>query len=122
MPKALVIEDNKLNLQLVSYLLRRQGFDVQEATSGQEALQWLEHNMADVILLDIQLPHMDGTKILQHLRTNDRTRHIIVIALTAYAMPGDREHFEQLGFNGYIAKPIDPHNFVSQVTRYLQTG
>ncbi len=111
----LIVEDNLMNRQLAGYLLRKAGIDTAEVESGEEALAWLESNPVDIILLDIQLPEMDGIEVLRRIRLNENWRDTTVIALTAYSMQGDRERFEAVGFDGYIAKPIDSKTFVQSI-------
>ncbi|MGB9591751.1 MAG: response regulator, partial [Candidatus Kryptoniota bacterium] len=101
----LVVEDNAINRQLAVYLLKKAGFDVYEADSGKQTFEFLSRQTPDVILLDIQLPEMDGIEILKRIRDKEETRRIKVIALTAYTMRGDREKFESAGFDGYLPKP-----------------
>jgi len=115
MREILVVDDNAINRQLAVYLLKKGGYNVHEAESGKEALDFLAKNSTDVILLDIQLPEMDGVEILKRIRQNVMTKDITVIALTAYTMRGDKEKFEAAGFDGYLPKPIEPKTFASQI-------
>ncbi len=111
----LVVDDNAINRQLAVYLLKRSGYNVYEAESGRQALEFLEGMAPDVILLDIQLPEMDGVEILKQIRANESTKDITIIALTAYTMRGDKEKFEAAGFDGYLPKPIEPKTFADQI-------
>jgi FOG: CheY-like receiver len=111
----LVVEDNAINRQLAVYLLKKAGFDVYEADSGKQTFEFLSMRTPDVILLDIQLPEMDGVEILKRIREKEGTKNIKVIALTAYTMRGDREKFESAGFDGYLPKPIEPQIFAKQI-------
>jgi len=121
MHKVLVVEDNKYNLQLVSYLLKRGGFEVYEMDSGVKAVDWLNTNLVDLVLLDIQMPDMDGVEILKRIKAKaNGLNGLKVVALTAYAMQGDRERFEKEGFDGYISKPLNCQEFASQVRNYLE--
>ena len=115
MHDVLVVDDNAINRQLAVYLLKKSGFSVYEAESGQQAFDFLENQTPDVILLDIQLPEMDGIEVLRRIRENSATKDITVIALTAYTMRGDKEKFEAAGFDGYLPKPIEPRTFASQI-------
>lgn len=117
--KVLVVEDNLMNRQLAGYLLRKAGIETAEVESGEEALAWLENQTIEIVLLDIQLPEMDGIEVLRRIRLNENWRDMTVIALTAYSMQGDKERFEAVGFDGYIAKPIDSKTFVQSI---LQTN
>jgi len=111
----LVVEDNAINRQLAVYLLKKAGFDVYEVDSGKQTFEFLSMRTPDVILLDIQLPEMDGVEILKRIREKEGTKNIKVIALTAYTMRGDREKFESAGFDGYLPKPIEPQIFAKQI-------
>ncbi len=115
MREILVVDDNAINRQLAVYLLKRGGYSVREADSGREALEILETHTPDIILLDIQLPEMDGVEILRRIREKSSTKHLKVVALTAHSMHGDRERFESAGFDGYLAKPIEPKTFAKQI-------
>ena len=111
----LVVDDNAINRQLAVYLLKKKGYNVFEADSGKQVFEFLEKQSPDIILLDIQLPEIDGIEILRRIRENILTKEIKVIALTAYTMRGDKERFEAAGFDGYLPKPIEPKTFANQV-------
>jgi len=111
----LVVDDNAINRQLAVYLLKKSGYNVFEADSGRQVFEFLTKQSADIILLDIQLPGIDGMEILKRIRQNVLTKDIAVIALTAYTMRGDKEKFEAAGFDGYLAKPIEPKSFANQI-------
>ena len=100
-----VVEDNADNRLLLQALLAER-FDLVEYDNGVDALAGLRASLPDLVLLDISLPGMDGNEILTRIRTDDRLRHLPVIALTAHAMSGDREKYLSAGFNDYITKPI----------------
>ncbi len=111
----LVVDDNAINRQLAVYLLKKSGCNVFEADSGKQVFEFLAGHLPDIILLDIQLPEMDGMEVLKRIRENESTREIKVIALTAYTMRSDKERFEAAGFDGYLPKPIEPKNFANQI-------
>jgi CheY-like chemotaxis protein len=111
----LVIEDDDNNLTLISRLLELEGFEVRSASTGEEGIKQAQAIPPSAILLDIGLPDMDGTEVLCHLRDFESGRRIPIIAVTSYAMSGDRERLLELGFDGYIEKPIDPINFSTLV-------
>ncbi|RJQ44054.1 MAG: response regulator [Gaiellales bacterium] len=117
--KILVVEDNEMNLELVSDLLEAKGFDVLQAQSGAEALLLAEAERPDLVLMDIQLPGMDGLEVTRRLKENPATNDIEVVALTAHAMLGDEERAREAGCSGYIAKPIDTRDFVLTVSRFI---
>lgn len=120
--KILVVEDNQMNLELVKDLLEASGYSVIPAKSGREALAVAIAEHPDLILMDIQLPEMDGLEATRLLKQNASTRDIKVIALTAHAMRGDEERAREAGCSGYIAKPINTREFVQTVAGYLDGG
>jgi CheY-like chemotaxis protein len=103
----LVVEDNDRNRRLMRILLKARGYEVIEATTGTEAMDYLEDHMPDLILMDIQLPSTDGLALTKEIKSSERTKDIPVIAVTAYAMKGDKERMLEAGCDGYISKPID---------------
>lgn len=115
-----VVEDNPDNRLLINALLE-DVYSVKEYENGIDALKDFEHNVPELILLDISLPEMDGTEVLRNLKASDKLKQIPVIALTAHAMAGDREHFLSKGFDEYIMKPIvDENELLSVIARLLQ--
>ncbi len=104
-PKLAVIEDNLDNRLLVEAILE-DDYDISEYGTGLEAVEGLPDNIPDLVLLDISLPGMDGTEVLQWIRSQSELRDVPVIALTAHAMSGDRERYIEMGFNDYVTKPI----------------
>jgi len=114
----LIIEDNEKNLKLARDLLQYHGFRTLEAADAESGLRLASHNPVDVVLMDIELPGMDGVTALGHLRADPSTAGVRVVAVTASVMPADRERFAQAGFDGYIEKPIDVKSFPGQVLAY----
>lgn len=119
MKKVLVIEDNEQNIYLVTFILEKQGYQVLQARTGIEGLELAQKNTPELILLDIQLPGMDGYAVARELRKSPTLIKTPIIAVTSYAMPGDRESAIDAGCSGYIEKPIDPETFMSQVESFL---
>jgi CheY-like chemotaxis protein len=115
----LLVEDNEDNRIVYATILRHHGYRVLEAFDGAEALAKVEAERPDLILLDISLPHIDGWEVSRRLRSNAPTRDIRIVALTAHAMPGDRERARLEGFDGYLAKPCEPRAVLSEVKRLL---
>jgi two-component system cell cycle response regulator DivK len=115
----LVIEDNEQNLYLVSFILKNNGYQVLQARNGMEGVTLAGQHGPDLILLDIQLPIMDGYSVARELRKNEKLSTVPIVAVTSFAMPGDREHALEAGCTGYIEKPIDPETFMSQVEMHL---
>jgi two-component system, cell cycle response regulator DivK len=111
----LIVEDNPRNLKLARDLLQIHGFRTLEATTGADALTIAESELPRLVLLDIQLPDLDGASVLAELRRRPRTARIPVVALTAFAMHGDRERFLEAGFDGYISKPVAVKTFAAEV-------
>lgn len=118
--KVLIVEDNDQNMELFRDLLTSNGYTVIEASDGEMALSKMRSETPDLILMDIQLPKVDGIQAAGRLRANASTRNIIIIAITAHAMKGDREGFLQAGFNDYIAKPINIKSFLQTIESHLQ--
>ncbi len=115
----LVIEDNEQNRYLMKFLLEKNGFRVEEAASAMEGIEKALSPKYLAILLDIQLPDMDGYAVASKLRTVEELREIPIIAVTSYAMAGDKEKALDAGCTGYIEKPINPDSFVEEIKRYL---
>ncbi len=118
MSRILIVDDNAQNLYIARFLLEHAGFEVAEAYSGMACLDLCEHQAFDLILMDIQMPGMDGLQTMQALR--DRGVNTPVVALTAKAMAGDREAILSAGAQGYIAKPFEPAEFAAQVAGYIK--
>ena len=112
----LLVEDNAVNRRLAEFLLRSQGYRVREATTAQEAFDLLRSERPDLILMDVQLPTMDGLEATKKLKENPATRDIPVIAVTSYAMKGDRERALAAGCVDYLTKPLDKTGFLQLVS------
>lgn len=117
--RILLIEDNDANRYLVTFLLEQRGHQVLHARHGAEGIEMAARERPALILLDIQLPGMDGYAVARELRSNPDLGNVPVIAVTSYAMVGDRERALASGCTGYIEKPIDPDRFVQDVEAYL---
>jgi two-component system, cell cycle response regulator DivK len=115
----LVIEDNPVNMRLVRLILRTQGYTVCEAATGQEALNLLETEMPGLILLDMQLPGMDGFTLAARLKGDPRTDAIPLVAVTALAMKGDAERVRAAGCDAYLPKPIDAQELIEVIEKCL---
>jgi two-component system cell cycle response regulator DivK len=115
----LIVEDNEKNLKLARDVLRFHGFRTVEAVDGESAVTMSAQHLPALILMDIQLPGIDGIVAMQRIRADERTKHIPTVALTASVMTGDRERFDKAGFDGFIAKPIEVKTFPDQVRAYL---
>lgn len=117
--KILVIEDNEQNLYLTTFILQKHGYEVVQARDGREGIQLADQARPDLILLDIQLPGMDGYAVAGELRGNPELDGVPIVAVTSYAMVGDREQILAAGCTGYIEKPINPDTFMAKIEGYL---
>jgi len=115
----LIVEDNKLNMKLFNDLLQAHGYSTLQSLDGTEAVALTEEHRPDLILMDIQLPHISGLEITKMIKEKDNLKHIPVIAVTAYAMKGDEDKFIKGGCDGYIAKPISVPKFLETVADFL---
>jgi len=120
--RLLIIEDNPNNRYLVTFLLTKGGHEVFEAETGSSGLDMAIKIKPDLILLDIQLPEMDGYTVMRHLKQHPQLKSIPIVAVTSYAMPGDRQKCLDAGAEGYIEKPIDPSSFVFEVEQFLEAS
>jgi two-component system cell cycle response regulator DivK len=116
--RILVVEDNAMNMKLFRDVLVATGFRALEATTGGEAVELAVEHAPDLVLMDIQLPDLDGVDVLRRLRTDDRTAAIPVLAVTAQAMHGDRERFLAAGFDGYVSKPVNIGELIGTVRQH----
>lgn len=120
--RILVVEDNSLNLKLVRDVLEHAGYEVVEARSGEEGVRLAAERPPDLVLMDLQLPGIDGTEALHRLRRNPPSRDIPVVAVTAFAMKEDRERAVLAGFDGYVQKPISVRSLPGQVEAFIADG
>ncbi len=117
--KVLLVEDNEVNRRLAGFLLRSHGYEVREATSAAAAFEMVEKERPDLIVMDIQLPGMDGLEITRKLKEQPATADIPVVAVTSFAMKGDREKAFAAGCAGYVTKPIDKNTFIQEVAAHV---
>ncbi len=117
--KILIIEDNEQNMYLLTFILKKHGYEVIQAHDGQSGIDLALRELPDLILLDIQLPVMDGYKVAAELIKSHDIQKIPIIAVTSYAMVGDKEKALAAGCTGYITKPINPDTFISYVEGFL---
>ena len=120
--KILIIEDSPTNMKLVSFLMVQSGHDVLEAVNADSGITLAREKQPDLILLDIQLPGMDGLTAARLLKNDPLTRHVPIIAMTAFAMSGDEERFLAAGCDGYIAKPLRYKKLLKTVDFFLKTS
>ena len=119
MTKVLVAEDNPINRELLRELLENRGYAVVEACDGQEALRMVDETKPDILLLDIGMPVLDGYAVARRIRENPALAPLPILAITAYAMQGDREKILHSGFDGYLSKPVNAHALADELDRLL---
>lgn len=121
MARVLIVDDNPTNLKLVAYLVRANGYDVDTAGDAETALAAIAANQPDVILMDLQLPGIDGLELTRRLKADPATKSVAIIAVTAYAMKGDQEKALEAGCDDYVAKPIDTRALPELIARYVKS-
>lgn len=119
--KIFIADDNEKNRKLMQVILQKSGYRITEAEKGEDTVCLAKNIIPDLILMDIQMPVMDGIEAIKILKSDTETKDIPVIALTSYAMEGDRERFMREGFNGYISKPINVKSFLGTVEKYIKS-
>ena len=117
--RILVADDNTANLDLMLYLLRAFGYEAEGVSNGQAAYEAARSGTFALVLADILMPELDGYELARRLKAEPAFAAIPLVAVTALAMPGDRERIDEAGFDGYVAKPIDPASFIGEIERYL---
>ncbi len=117
--KILVIEDNELNMKLVRTLLKLGQHQIIEAVDAESGIQLAKEHNPDMVLMDVQLPGMDGLEATQILKSDPSTNSIPIVALTSYAMTGDKKKALEAGCDGYITKPIDTRTFLEEISRFF---
>ncbi len=120
MKKILVIEDNQANLELLHEILTAEGYHVLQSQNAEDGIEAARREAPDLILMDIQLPRMSGVEALRVLKADEKTSKIKVVAITAFAMKGDRERFLREGFDGYIAKPFRYKEIIGTIKAFSQ--
>jgi two-component system cell cycle response regulator DivK len=117
--RILLVEDNVDNQAIYRLILEHSGFAVLEADNGEDGIRMARENHPDLILMDISIPKIDGWEATRILKADERTKHIPIIALTAHALVTDRAKAEEVGCDGYLAKPVEPKHVVEEVHRHL---
>lgn len=118
-PRVLVVDDNALNVELVRYVLAHSGFTVDSACDASEALLRIDSFQPALILMDIQMPGMDGIELTRHLKASPKHQHIVIVAFTAFAMRGDEAKMRAAGCDGYLSKPINVSTFAASIRSLL---
>lgn len=119
--RILVVEDNELNMKLLNDVLEAHGYEVMSTGRGGEAVEWARQYLPDLVLMDLQLPDLSGLEATRQLKGNPETRHIPVIAVTAFAMAGDEKRALEHGCNAYVAKPIILKDFLNLIAGFIGT-
>ena len=119
MAVVLIVEDNEMNMKLVRDVLQFKGYETLEATCGREGVRMCVEHLPDLVLMDIQLPDIDGLTAFKEIRANPRTQNIPVLVVTASVMPHDQQRIAASGFDAFISKPINVKNFVQTVGRFV---
>jgi len=117
--RILIVDDNATNLKLVAYLMKANGYTVDTALDAESAILAIRNHHPDVILMDIQLPGIDGLELTRRLKADPATRDIVIVAVTAYAMKGDQAKALAAGCDDYITKPIDTRTLPETIARHL---
>lgn len=120
MKKILLVEDNESNIYLISYMLKTKGYLVTKARTGEKGVELAMKEKPALILMDIQLPGIDGLETVQRIRATEGNDKVPIIAITSYAMTGDKQKALQAGCTGYIEKPINPETFMDEIEKYLK--
>jgi CheY-like chemotaxis protein len=120
MKKILVVEDNEINMYLCSRILKSSGYEVIEARTGEEGVELTIKEKPDLIIMDIQLPGIDGLQTTKRIRESKEDSKVPIIALTSYAMAGDKKKALKAGCTGYIEKPINPETFMDEIKKFLE--
>jgi len=119
MKKILVVEDNEDNFYLIRFILENNGFEVIEARNGNSGVELAIKEKPDLIIMDIQLPDINGLEVTKKIRSSKVDRSLPIVAITSYAMTGDKENALAAGCNGYIEKPIDPENILAEINKFF---
>jgi len=119
MKRILVVEDNETNMYLIRFILRKSGHQVIEAGTGEEGVELALKEKPDLVIMDLQLPGIDGLEATRRIRNSEANEEIPIIALTSHAMAGDKEKALKAGCTGYIEKPINPETFMAEIEKYL---
>jgi CheY-like chemotaxis protein len=122
MKRILVVEDNEQNMYLFRYILNNSGYEVIESRTGEEGVELAKNEKPDLVIMDIQLPDIDGLEATKRIKKFEGNEDLPIIAVTSYAMVGDREKILSAGCAGYIEKPIKPDTFILEIEKYLSKG
>jgi two-component system cell cycle response regulator DivK len=119
MKNILLVEDNDTNLYLIKFMLEKSGFEVNTARDGMTGVKLATDSKSHLVIMDIQLPDIDGLEATKRIRRHKSGKDIPIVALTSHAMPGDREKAMEAGCTGYLEKPINPETFIKELEEFL---
>lgn len=119
MKRILIVEDNEHNMYLISFILEKNGYETIKAVNGEEGFQLAIKEKPDIVIMDIQLPDINGLEVTKRIRASKVDGKIPIIAITSFAMSGDREKALEAGCTGYIEKPINPDTIMAEIKKYL---
>ena len=120
MKKILVVEDNEKNMYLMNFILTKKGYEVIKAETGEKGVELALKEKPDLVIMDVQLPGIDGLEATKRIRESDADGKIPIVAITSYAMAGDKEKVLKAGCSGYIEKPINTDTFMSEIEKFLK--
>jgi len=118
--RILIVEDNDKNMYLMSFILSKKGYEIIKADTGEKGVELALKEKPDLVIMDIQLPGIDGYEATKKIRSSDADGKVPIVAITSYAMAGDRESVIAAGCTGYIEKPIDPETFVAEIEKFIK--
>ena len=118
--RVLIVDDNEMFIEMAKFILTAAAYAVCTAADAKQALVMIPVFVPDLILMDVQMPDMDGIELTRQLKANPETKHIVIVAFTAYALKGDALKLQEAGFNGYIAKPVDVMTLAAEVRFWLE--
>jgi CheY-like chemotaxis protein len=118
--RVLIVDDNEMFIEMAKFVLSAAAYDVETSPDARHALAQIQVCLPDLILMDVQMPDMDGIELTQLLRADPKTKHIVIVAFTAYALKGDAAKLQAAGFNGYIAKPVDVMTLAAEVRFWFE--
>ncbi len=118
--RVLIVDDNEMFIEMAKFVLSAAAYVVEASADAKQALSQIPVFLPDLILMDVQMPGMDGIELTRHLKAEPATKHIVIVAFTAYALKGDALMLQAAGFNGYIAKPVDVMTLAAEVRFWLE--
>ena len=118
--RVLIVDDNEMFIEMAKFVLAAAAYDVEASCDAEQALLQIPAFLPELILMDVQMPGMDGIELTRRLKADSATKHIVIVAFTAYALKGDASKLQDAGFDGYIAKPVDVMTLAAEVRFWLE--